>query len=85
MARRPSFNSLGFHVVATLPGWVMDRDGHMRDLIIMAFDLRSAGPRSRATLTTRPTGAEPIPTHYPARTRTRPCAEAAQPYDRTSA
>ncbi len=37
------FNSLGFHVVATLPGWVMDRDGHMRDLIIMAFDLRSRG------------------------------------------
>lgn len=37
------FQSLGFSAVATLPGWVMDRDGRMRDLVIMAFDLRSRG------------------------------------------
>lgn len=37
------FGSLGFHIVATLPGWVLDREGHMRDLIVMAYDLRSRG------------------------------------------
>ncbi len=37
------FESLGFSTVATLPGWVMDREGRMRDLVIMAYDLRSRG------------------------------------------
>lgn len=37
------FESLGFHIVAELPGWVMDRDGRMRDLVVMAYDLRARG------------------------------------------
>ena len=37
------FESLGFRAVATLPGWVVDRDGRMRDLVVMAYDLRARG------------------------------------------
>ncbi len=37
------FTSLGFQPVATLPGWVIDRQGRMRDLVVMAFDLRTRG------------------------------------------
>lgn len=40
---RAVFESLGFHTVATLPGWVMDRSGRLRDLNVMAYDLRSRG------------------------------------------
>ena len=37
------FQSLGFHPVATLPGWVMDRNEQLRDLLILAYDLRARG------------------------------------------
>lgn len=37
------FTSLGFEPVATLPGWVTDRTGRMRDLVVMAYDLRARG------------------------------------------
>jgi len=42
------FESLGFHPVATLPGWVMDRDGRLRDLVMMAYDLRARGAPTSA-------------------------------------
>ena len=42
------FESLGFHAVATLPGWVMDRSGRMRDLVVMAYDLRARGAPTSA-------------------------------------
>lgn len=35
------FTSLGFEPVATLPGWVIDRNSQMRDLVVMAYDLRA--------------------------------------------
>jgi L-amino acid N-acyltransferase YncA len=37
---RALFERLGFHVEALLPDWVEDRDGHCRDLLLMARDLR---------------------------------------------
>ena len=37
---RALFERLGFHVEALLPDWVEDRDGHCRDLLLMAYDLR---------------------------------------------
>ncbi len=37
------FESLGFEPVATLPGFVMDRDGAYRDLLVMAYDVRRRG------------------------------------------
>ena len=43
------FESLGFHTVATLPGWVMDRSGRMRDLVVMAYDLRARGAPTPAS------------------------------------
>ncbi len=42
------FESLGFQVVATLPGWVMDRSGRLRDLVVMAYDLRARGAPTSA-------------------------------------
>jgi L-amino acid N-acyltransferase YncA len=39
---RALFERLGFHVEALLPDWVDDRDGHCRDLLVMAYDLRRA-------------------------------------------
>ena len=37
---RAMFERLGFHVEALLPDWVEDREGHCRDLLLMAYDLR---------------------------------------------
>lgn len=37
------FESLGFEPVATLPGFVIDRDGAYRDLLVMAYDVRRRG------------------------------------------
>jgi L-phenylalanine/L-methionine N-acetyltransferase len=37
---RALFERLGFHVEALLPDWVEDREGHCRDLLLMAYDLR---------------------------------------------
>ncbi len=45
---RAVFESLGFHTVATLPGWVMDRSGRLRDLVVMAYDLRARGAPTSA-------------------------------------
>ncbi len=36
---RAAFDKLGFQVEALLQDWVMDRDGHPRDLLIMSHDL----------------------------------------------
>lgn len=32
---------LGFHVEALLPDWVEDREGHTRDLLLMAYALHA--------------------------------------------
>ena len=37
---RALFERLGFQVVALLPDWVEDRDGHYRDLLLMAYQVR---------------------------------------------
>ena len=42
------FESLGFRPIATLPGWVMDRSGRLRDLVMMAYDLRARGAPTSA-------------------------------------
>lgn len=42
------FKSLGFEPVATLPGWVVARDGRLRDLVVMAYDLRARGAPTSA-------------------------------------
>jgi L-amino acid N-acyltransferase YncA len=39
---RALFERLGFHVEALLSDWVEDRDGHSRDLLLMAYDMRHA-------------------------------------------
>lgn len=36
---RAAFDKLGFQVEALLQDWVIDRDGHPRDLLIMSHDL----------------------------------------------
>ena len=36
---RVVFERLGFRYQATLEGWVVDRDGNDRDLVIMSCDL----------------------------------------------
>lgn len=38
---RALFERLGFHVEALLPDWVEDREGHCRDLLLMAYGLHS--------------------------------------------
>jgi L-amino acid N-acyltransferase YncA len=38
---RALFERLGFHVEALLPDWVEDREGHTRDLLLMAYALHS--------------------------------------------
>ena len=38
---RALFERLGFHVEALLPDWVEDREGHTRDLLLMAYGLHS--------------------------------------------
>jgi RimJ/RimL family protein N-acetyltransferase len=40
---RALFERLGFHVEALLPDWVEDRNGNCRDLLLMAYDLRTPG------------------------------------------
>ena len=37
---RALFERLGFHVEALLPDWVEDREGHCRDLLLMAYQVR---------------------------------------------
>ncbi len=39
---RALFERLGFHVAAFLPDWVEDRDGQFRDLLVMAYALKSS-------------------------------------------
>jgi L-amino acid N-acyltransferase YncA len=39
---RALFERLGFRIQAFLPDWVEDREGHSRDLLLMAYDLRSS-------------------------------------------
>jgi L-amino acid N-acyltransferase YncA len=39
---RALFERLGFHVEALLPDWVEDREGHSRDLLLMAYEVRRA-------------------------------------------
>ncbi len=41
---RVVFERLGFRYQATLEGWVMDRKGVERDLVIMSCDLENASP-----------------------------------------
>jgi len=36
---RAAFDKLGFQVEALLQDWVIDRDGHPRDLLIMSYDM----------------------------------------------
>jgi L-amino acid N-acyltransferase YncA len=43
---RALFERLGFHVEALLPDWIEDRDGHCRDLLLMAYQVRR--PREHA-------------------------------------
>lgn len=38
---RALFEKMGFHVEALLPDWVEDREGHCRDLLLMAYSLHS--------------------------------------------
>jgi L-amino acid N-acyltransferase YncA len=40
---RALFERFGFHVEALLPDWVEDRENHCRDLLLMAYDLRTKG------------------------------------------
>jgi L-amino acid N-acyltransferase YncA len=40
---RALFERLGFHVEALLPDWVEDRNGNCRDLLLMAYELRTPG------------------------------------------
>jgi len=37
---RALFERLSFHVEALLPDWVEDREGHCRDLLLMAYQVR---------------------------------------------
>jgi L-amino acid N-acyltransferase YncA len=46
---RALFERLGFHVEALLPDWVEDRDGHTRDLLLMAYRLHSREHESPTT------------------------------------
>ena len=48
MSAQAVFESLGFQAVATMPGWVMDRSGRLRDLVVMAYDLRARGAPTSA-------------------------------------
>ena len=43
---RALFESLGFHVEALLSDWVEDREGHCRDLLLMAYQVNR--PREHA-------------------------------------
>ncbi|MBV8356783.1 MAG: GNAT family N-acetyltransferase [Deltaproteobacteria bacterium] len=43
---RALFERLGFHVEALLPDWVVDREGHCRDLLLMAYQMHR--PREHA-------------------------------------
>jgi L-amino acid N-acyltransferase YncA len=38
---RALFERLGFHVESLLPDWVEDREGHTRDLLLMAYTVHS--------------------------------------------
>ena len=42
---RVVFERLGFRYQATLEGWVVDREGAERDLVIMSCDLETGAPR----------------------------------------
>lgn len=44
---RALFERQGFHVEALLPDWVEDRNGNWRDLLLMAYDLRTPGHHGR--------------------------------------
>jgi L-amino acid N-acyltransferase YncA len=44
---RALFERKGFHVEALLPDWVEDRNGNCRDLLLMAYDLRTPGHHGR--------------------------------------
>jgi hypothetical protein len=44
---RALFERQGFHVEALLPDWVEDRNGNCRDLLLMAYDLRTSGRQGR--------------------------------------
>ena len=37
---RAMFQRLGFRTQAFLPDWVEDHEGHSRDLLLMAYDVR---------------------------------------------
>jgi RimJ/RimL family protein N-acetyltransferase len=39
VAARAAFERLGFRVEAVLADWVEDRSGHLRDMLIMTYDL----------------------------------------------
>jgi L-amino acid N-acyltransferase YncA len=45
---RALFERLGFHVEALLPDWVEDREGHCRDLLLMAFPVRHSREHAAA-------------------------------------
>jgi L-amino acid N-acyltransferase YncA len=45
---RALFERLGFHVEALLPDWVEDREGHTRDLLLMAYALHSRQHETQA-------------------------------------
>src|SRR5438477_582306 len=46
---RALFERLGFHVEALLPDWVEDREGHTRDLLLMAYGLHSRQGHGQAS------------------------------------
>jgi L-amino acid N-acyltransferase YncA len=46
---RAMFERLGFRMQAFLPDWVEDQDGRTRDLLLMAYDLRTAERKTSAS------------------------------------
>jgi len=44
---RALFERLGFVIRAFLPDWIEDREGHCRDLLLMAYDVRAPSPGAR--------------------------------------
>jgi L-amino acid N-acyltransferase YncA len=46
---RAMFERLGFRMQAFLPDWVEDQDGRTRDLLLMAYDLRSPERKASAS------------------------------------
>jgi len=46
---RALFERLGFRIQAFLPNWVEDREGHCRDLLLMAYDISDSERKEAAS------------------------------------